>query len=136
MFCGSLIHEDGALWNTALCFSPSGRRWTYKKINLAMNERGLLAAGDHLPTLEVGGGDVPFTVGVQICREIRFPELWQCLAEAGVQVFVYLTHAADPGSRREFGEATSGGGGTLSHFSAVRLSRLPGVRGCPGRGWR
>jgi predicted amidohydrolase len=59
VFCGSLIHEDGAWWNAALYFSPSGRRWTYKKINLAMNERGLLAAGDDLPTLEVRAGDVP-----------------------------------------------------------------------------
>jgi predicted amidohydrolase len=97
VFCGSLIHEDGAWWNAALYFAPSGRRWTYKKINLAMNERGLLAAGDDLPTLEVRVGDVPVTVGVQICREIRFPEQWQCLADAGAQVFVYLTHAAKPG---------------------------------------
>lgn len=67
-----------------------------KKINLAMNERGLLEAGDDLPTLEVDAGDMPFPVGVQICREIRFPDQWQWLADAGAQVFVYLTHAANP----------------------------------------
>ena len=97
VFCGSLIHEDGVWWNGALYFSPSGRRWTYRKINLAMNERGLVAAGSDLPTLRVRAGGLSFDVGVQICREIRFPEQWQYLADTGAQVFVYLTHAANPG---------------------------------------
>ncbi|MFC4013388.1 carbon-nitrogen hydrolase family protein [Nonomuraea purpurea] len=39
--------------------------------------------------------DGPLTVGVQICREIRFPEQWQYLANAGAQAFIYLTHAAN-----------------------------------------
>ncbi|WP_422744882.1 nitrilase-related carbon-nitrogen hydrolase [Micromonospora sp. WMMD754] len=38
LFCGSLLHDDGAWWNTALYFAPDGGRWTYRKINLAMNE--------------------------------------------------------------------------------------------------
>ncbi|WP_250006993.1 carbon-nitrogen hydrolase family protein [Actinoplanes sp. M2I2] len=33
--------------------------------------------------------------GVQLCREIRFPEQWQYLATAGAQLFVYLTNAAN-----------------------------------------
>ncbi|WP_374214976.1 nitrilase-related carbon-nitrogen hydrolase [Streptomyces longispororuber] len=36
------------------------------------------------------------TLGVQICREIRFPEQWQHLADRGAQAFIYLTHAANP----------------------------------------
>ena len=38
----------------------------------------------------------PLTIGVQLCREIVFPEQWQHLADAGAQVFVYLTYAANP----------------------------------------
>ncbi|MFC4012927.1 carbon-nitrogen hydrolase family protein [Nonomuraea purpurea] len=95
LFCGSLLFERGAWWNAALYFSPHGTTWTYRKINLAMNERGLLKAGSELPTLQLHLADGPLTVGVQLCREIRFPEQWQYLADAGAQVFIYLTHAAN-----------------------------------------
>lgn len=96
LFCGSLLFEHGAWCNAALYFSPHGTRWTYRKINLAMNERDHLEAGSELPTLRLhlDGGSV--TVGVQLCREIRFPEQWQHLADAGAQAFIYLTHAANP----------------------------------------
>jgi len=96
VFCGSLVHENGVWSNAALYISPGGARWTYRKINLAMNERGRLHAGAELPTLalRLNGGTV--TVGIQLCREIRFPEQWQHLAGAGAQAFIYLTHAANP----------------------------------------
>ncbi|MEU1722756.1 carbon-nitrogen hydrolase family protein [Nonomuraea sp. NPDC005692] len=95
LFCGSLLFEHGAWWNAALYLSPHGTRWTYRKINLAMNERGLLQAGSELPTLQLHLANGPLTVGVQLCREIRFPEQWQYLADAGAQAFIYLTHAAN-----------------------------------------
>ncbi|NKZ03288.1 carbon-nitrogen hydrolase family protein [Actinomadura latina] len=96
LFCGSLLFEHGAWWNTALYFSPHGTRWTYRKINLAMNERSRLAAGGELTPLRLELADGPLIVGVQICREIRFPEQWQHLADAGAQAFIYLTNAANP----------------------------------------
>ena len=34
--------------------------------------------------------------GVQLCREIRFPEQWHCLARQGAPVLIYLTYAANP----------------------------------------
>ena len=56
-----------------------------------MNERGVLAAGSELPVY-----DSPVALGIQICREIRFPEQWQHLAGLGAKVVVYLTNAANP----------------------------------------
>lgn len=96
LFCGSLLREHGAWSNAALYISPRGTRWVYRKINLAMNERGRLDAGSELPTLQLHLDGGPLTVGVQICREIRFPEQWQHLAGAGARAFIYLTHAASP----------------------------------------
>jgi predicted amidohydrolase len=93
VFCGSLIRERGAWWNAALYFGPDSRRWEYRKVNLAMSERGRLHAGDRLAPLDISAGA---TVGVQICREIRFPEQWRHLVDAGAEVLVYLTHAANP----------------------------------------
>jgi predicted amidohydrolase len=96
LFCGTLLFERGAWSNAALYFSPDGTRWTYRKINLAMNERGQLDAGSELSTLTIHLASGPITLGVQICREIRFPEQWQHLADRGAQAFIYLTHAANP----------------------------------------
>jgi predicted amidohydrolase len=96
LFCGSLLYEHGTWSNAALYISPHGTQWTYRKINLAMNERGRLEAGSELPTLRLHLDGGSLTVGVQICREIRFPEQWQHLAAAGAQAFIYLTHAANP----------------------------------------
>ncbi|MEU6821116.1 carbon-nitrogen hydrolase family protein [Streptomyces atriruber] len=96
LFCGTLLCEHGVWSNAALYFSPGGTRWTYRKINLAMNERGRLDAGPGLSTLRIQLAGGPVTLGVQICREIRFPEQWQHLADRGAQAFIYLTHAANP----------------------------------------
>jgi predicted amidohydrolase len=71
-------------------------RWTYQKVNLATRERGRLQAGTELAVLPLDLEGGPLTAGVQICREIVFPEQWQHLADAGAQVFLYHTHAANP----------------------------------------
>jgi predicted amidohydrolase len=96
LFCGSLLFEDGAWWNAAIYLSPDGIRWTYRKVNLATHERGRLAAGSELPVLRLRLDGGSLAVGVQLCREIVFPEQWRYLAEAGAQAFVYLTNAANP----------------------------------------
>jgi predicted amidohydrolase len=92
LLCGSLLPAAGGWYNAALYLSPDAGPLVYRKINLAMNERGQLRAGDRLPTFAIGGA----TAGVQLCREIRFPEQWQHLAAAGAQFFAYLTNAANP----------------------------------------
>jgi predicted amidohydrolase len=92
LLCGSLLPAGDGWHNAALYFSPGDEPQVYRKINLAMNEREQLRAGDHLPAFEIGGA----TAGVQLCREIRFPEQWQHLAASGAQFFAYLTNAANP----------------------------------------
>ena len=96
LFYGTLQSERGEWWNTARYLSPAGRSWTYRKVNLATHERGRLAAGSELPTLQVCLDGGPLTVGVQLCREILFAEQWQYLAGAGAEIFLYLTNAANP----------------------------------------
>jgi len=96
LFCGSLLFEHDAWWNAAVYLSPDGKRWIYRKINLATHERGRLSAGNELPTLRLDLDGEFLTVGVQLCREVLFPEQWQQLAVGGAEVFIYLTHAANP----------------------------------------
>ena len=96
IFCGSLLPEGGGWANAALYFAPDGSRQIYRKVNLASRERGRLSAGSELPVIKVHLDDQPMLAGVQLCREISFPEQWRYLAAAGAQVFVYLTSAANP----------------------------------------
>jgi predicted amidohydrolase len=96
VFCGSLLPADDGWYNAGLFFPAEGPHQVYRKINLAVHERGRLRPGDHLPTVDIPYPDGHVTAGVQLCREIRFPEQWQYLAAAGARLFVYLTHAANP----------------------------------------
>ncbi|MER6949097.1 carbon-nitrogen hydrolase family protein [Nonomuraea sp. NPDC000554] len=94
--CGCLRPVAGGWSNAALVFAPDGTRRAYDKVNLAMNERGVLVAGTALPVydLKLSAGEV--RIGVQICREIRFAEQWHQLARSGTRMFVYVTNAANP----------------------------------------
>jgi omega-amidase len=94
--CGTLLPEDGQWYNAGIYFSPAGESFAYRKVNLAMHERGRLAAGSALPTavMRLPAGDL--RAGLQLCREIRFPEQWACLARQGAQVLIYLTYALNP----------------------------------------
>lgn len=96
VLCGSLHFEDDRWWNAAFYFAPGERPWIYRKVNLATHERGRLAAGSVLPTVRMALGGHEIRGGVQLCREIRFPEQWSCLARQGAQVLFYLTYAANP----------------------------------------
>ncbi|HET7244280.1 MAG TPA: carbon-nitrogen hydrolase family protein [Streptosporangiaceae bacterium] len=93
---GTLLPEHGQWWNAAVSCPPAGRTWVYRKVNLATHERGRLAAGAALPTLRMTLPAGGVRAGVQLCREIRFPEQWHCLARQGAQVLIYLTYAANP----------------------------------------
>lgn len=98
VLCGSLLAEDDQWYNAALYLGPGGERWVYRKVNLATHERGRLAAGSVLPLLDLPAGpDAPAArLGVQLCRELKFPEQWHVLARRGAQVLAYLTYAANP----------------------------------------
>jgi predicted amidohydrolase len=94
--CGSLLRENGRWYNAGLYFPPAGPPVIYRKVNLATHERGRLAAGSALPVLDMclPGGDL--RAGLQLCREIRYPEQWACLARQGAEVLIYLTYAVNP----------------------------------------
>ena len=95
LWVGTCLHEDGQWFNTAFGFTPSGSAYQYRKINLANHERTFLTPGSDLPVfdLELKGGTVK--VGVQICREIRYPEQWGWLARKGAQVILHLNNAVN-----------------------------------------
>ena len=87
-----LAEGDHGVWNTSLVFSPHGDLVaTYRKIHrfgFGEGEPTLMDAGDGLVVVDVpvaGAGRVP--VGLSTCYDLRFPELYRRLLDAGAVVF-------------------------------------------------
>jgi predicted amidohydrolase len=79
---------DGPLYNTSLVFSPSGElAAAYRKIHRFGFDKGeavLMGAGRDLVTVRLPGA----TLGLGTCYDLRFPELFRGLVDAGAEVLV------------------------------------------------
>ncbi|MFI2431463.1 carbon-nitrogen family hydrolase [Streptomyces sp. NPDC018693] len=89
---------DGPLYNTSLIFSPSGDlAAAYRKIHRFGFDKGeavLMGAGRELVTVRL-----PWTtLGVATCYDLRFPELFRGLVDAGAETL--LIPAGWPERRR------------------------------------
>ncbi|WP_328938137.1 carbon-nitrogen family hydrolase [Streptomyces tauricus] len=78
----------GGLYNTSLVFSPSGDlAATYRKIHRFGFDKGeavLMGAGSELVTVRLP----ETTVGLATCYDLRFPELFRGLVDAGAETLV------------------------------------------------
>jgi predicted amidohydrolase len=93
IWVGACVNIEGAWFNTAQGFFSSGEAQIYRKINLAAHERGVFSMGNHLPVFEMNTPEGQIKVGIQICRELRFPEQWGWLARCGAQIILHLNNA-------------------------------------------
>ena len=93
LWVGACVSSDGRWVNAAYGFTPDGETHIYHKINLATHERGVFCAGSDLPVFELTAPEGKFRMGVQMCRELRFPEQWGWMARCGAQVFLHLNNA-------------------------------------------
>jgi predicted amidohydrolase len=87
----SVRGESGKLANRSILFGPAGEiRATYDKINLfdaAPGEKESLESrlyqrGETARVVDIGLA----TLGLSICYDLRFPQLYRALAQAGAQV--------------------------------------------------
>ncbi|MEW2518562.1 carbon-nitrogen family hydrolase [Actinacidiphila alni] len=90
LHAGSVVERDpdGELFNTSLLFSPEGvLAAAYRKIHrfgFDQGEAALMAAGRHIVTARL-----PQTVlGLATCYDLRFPEQFRLLLDAGAQTLV------------------------------------------------
>lgn len=86
---GSIVERAGdQLFNTAVLLGEQGDlRAVYRKIHrfgFAEGEATLMTPGDQVLTLPGG----PLLMGIATCYDLRFPELFRKLSEAGAQMFV------------------------------------------------
>ncbi|NGM67610.1 carbon-nitrogen family hydrolase [Natronolimnobius sp. AArcel1] len=96
---------ETGLANTAVLFDSAGKRQlVYRKHHLFgydSAESDLLVPGERLETATIGG----LTVGVTTCYDLRFPELYRRLVDAGVELI--LVPSAWPYPRIEHWETLS-----------------------------
>ncbi|MEU7132783.1 carbon-nitrogen family hydrolase [Streptomyces sp. NPDC046261] len=101
LHAGSIVERDpsGPIYNTSLVFSPSGDlAHTYRKIHRFGFDRGeavLMGAGTEPVTVRLPDT----TLGLATCYDLRFPELFRALVDAGAQLFT--VPAGWPARRRE-----------------------------------
>jgi predicted amidohydrolase len=93
VWVGACVNQAGQWFNAAYGFSADGQTQVYHKINLAQHERGVFSAGNVLPTFELNTPAGKVVLGVQICRELRYPEQWGWLARRGAQIMLHLNNA-------------------------------------------
>ncbi len=82
------FHEkDGnELFNTSLFISPSGEIGKYRKIHLFMNEKQIFSKGNlGLPVFQTDD----FTMGMLICFDYLFPEVWRIMAIKGAEFIAH-----------------------------------------------
>lgn len=93
-FCilGTARHENDAWYNAAVLISPEGIVDRYQKFALSELDKKHFAAGPEPKTYEMGG----VTFGVQICRDLIFPEQWQSLKKQGAQIIFHSNNAIKP----------------------------------------
>lgn len=100
LHAGSVVERagDGSLYNTALVISPAGElAATYRKIHRFGFDQGeavLMAPGDSLTTVVLPEQ----TLGIATCYDLRFPELFRGLVDAGATTLVVA--AGWPARRR------------------------------------
>ncbi len=96
LLAGSILEtapEQGKCFNTSVLFAPDGRMVaTYRKLHLfdaqvgdkLLQESELTLPGDRAVTVETEFG----VVGLSICYDLRFPELYRALSRDGAQVIL------------------------------------------------
>lgn len=74
--------RPGALYNASLLLGPGGQRVCYAKAHLWHSEKLYFTPGREFPVAELACG----RLGMQVCYDIRFPEVTRCLALGGAEI--------------------------------------------------
>jgi predicted amidohydrolase len=87
--CGLIERDGDSLRNAAVVVGPEGLVGTYRKTHLPfLGVDRFVVPGDELPVWETPLG----RIGVEICYDLRFPEVTRTLALAGADIVAHPTN--------------------------------------------
>src|SRR6184192_948634 len=87
--CGLLERDGDLLRNAAVLVGPDGLVGTYRKTHLPfLGVDRFVAPGDELPVYDTPLG----RIGVEICYDLRFPEVTRTLALRGADIVAHPTN--------------------------------------------
>jgi predicted amidohydrolase len=87
--CGLLERDGDSLRNAAVLVGPDGLVGTYRKSHLPfLGVDRFVVPGDELPVYETPLG----RIGVEICYDLRFPEVTRTLALEGADIVAHPTN--------------------------------------------
>ena len=93
LWVGTCLFEKEKWYNTAYGFSPLGNVYRYNKFNLATHERGIFTYGSELKPFALKFDNQTVNVGIQLCRDLKYPEQWKWLALRKTHIFLHLINA-------------------------------------------
>lgn len=87
--------RDGdRLYNSAVLVGPAGYGGRYRKLHLFLNEKDVFEPGNEgLPVFDLG----PCRVGMLVCFDWIYPEVWRALALKGADVICHPSNLVLPG---------------------------------------
>lgn len=85
---GTAYFKDEEWYNSSI-FIGNNKSFIYHKNNLATLDRRCFKQGNEISTLDYQG--VRF--GIQMCRELVFPEQWKLLKHQGAQIIFHINNA-------------------------------------------
>ncbi|HET6869203.1 MAG TPA: carbon-nitrogen hydrolase family protein [Solirubrobacteraceae bacterium] len=87
--CGLLERDGDALHNSAVLIGPDGLVGTYRKTHLPfLGVDRFVVPGDEFPVFETPLG----RIGLEICYDLRFPEVTRALALKGADIVAHPTN--------------------------------------------
>ncbi|OGC74897.1 MAG: hypothetical protein A2145_06035 [candidate division Zixibacteria bacterium RBG_16_40_9] len=85
--------EGKKLYNSAVLVGPRGYVGTYRKLHLFYREKDIFVPGNlGLPIFNING----VRLGILICFDWRFPEIWRILALKGAQIIAHPSNLIVP----------------------------------------
>jgi len=92
--CGLNERAGDRLYNMSVLIGPEGVLGSYRKIHLFLNEKDIFEPGDlGLPVFDIG----ICRVGMLICFDWVFPEVWRSLALDGADIICHPSNLVIPG---------------------------------------
>jgi len=95
VICGSVAEIDGEkIFNTAFVYEDGKFLGKYRKKNLftVMEEDTVFSSGSGLPVIKTSAANL----GMQICYDLRFPEICRELAIKGAEIIITPANFPDP----------------------------------------